>query len=59
MDLIMSHEHGPVIINERVLNTKRDAEKIYIREQGTQEWQIKMEQSYRELTTIKQRLEWF
>lgn len=43
-----------------MIETSRNAEKIFIREDGYgQEWQIKMERSYQELVTIKQRLEWF
>ena len=62
MKLIETHEHYPIIVTQRFINTSRSAEKIVIRsreETLIKEWQYKYEQVYAELIAWKEKITWY
>lgn len=58
--LIIRHEHYPILITQRLIETSKQAETIYIRDKTViQEYIFKLEQSYKEVTILREKLMWF
>lgn len=58
--LIIRHEHYPILITQRIIETSRQAETIYIKDTTViQEYIFKLEQSYKEVTILREKLIWF
>lgn len=52
--LIIRHEHYPIFITQRLIETSRQAETIYIKDKTViQEYIYKLEQSYKEVTILR------
>lgn len=58
--LIVKHEHYPILITQRLIETSRTAETIYIKDTTIiQEYIMRLEQSYKEVTILREKLVWF
>jgi len=58
--LIIRHEHYPIFITQRLIETSRQAETIYIKDKTViQEYIYKLEQSYKEVTILREKVLWF
>lgn len=56
----MRHEHYPILITQRFIDTSKHAETIYIKDLAIiQEYTYKLEQTYREVTILREKISWF
>ena len=56
----MTHESYPILITQRMIETSRSAEKVYLHDEKLiQEWHYRLEQSHSEINILREKLQWF